>query len=334
MKIQQLLLEQLSVVLILAAVTPPLAAAAQSGYSDGIVAIVNDEVITVYDVAKFNSGFEQQIQTRYAGADLSDEEKRQALFDEINQNRIKAAHELINHRLIYSEFEKKGYQLPSEFIEKRIDSVVASQAGGDWRKFEEMLVASGITMMEFRERIERNVKVDLLVSQMVERNITVTPKEINTYYKDFAYDLSTAGRMRLQLIELKPDAEDYQASLDGVIDGLRAGTEFAELARRYSANASSKNGGDLGWLNEDDIRSEFKTALRGKIKGDVSEPVDLNGSVVFLKLGDVEKARVPALDDVYGEIKQKLYESKRTKRYQEFVGDLRNKAYVRIFFKE
>ncbi len=321
------------ITILVAFLTFPIAIQSQEmGYTDGIVAVVNDQIITVYDVATFNSALEKQLQNKYTAEQLKDEQHRTKLFNEINQFRVKAAHELINQKLIYTEFESKGYQFPTEVLEKRIDSIVASQAGGNWEKFDEMLTATGTNMDEFRKGIEKRLSINLLLNQTVDRNINISPQEVEDYYNNNLDEFGAAPEVRLQLIGIDNNGDsDY---LQKIIGLAKDGTDFDKLVNDFSTHPTKESKGDLGWMSEGDIRTEFKAALDDFNVGTISRPVTLDNTIFLIHVAEVKPGSRAAIEEVYEAIKETLYKRERERRYQEYVSELRNKAYVRIYFKE
>ncbi len=312
--------------------------AQDQGYTDGIVAVVNDDVITVYDVATYNAEFERTLKKSISESALNNADKHQKLINEINAHRIKAAHDLINEKLIYAEFKSKGYQLPSEIVSKRIDSIVTSYTGGDWGKFEEMLLESNTSIEKFREKIERKLASDLLINQTIDRNIIISPYKIEAYYNENIENYSEPTRVLLQIIMIIPDELESKKKFEDLItaisDEISNGSDFSEVAKKYSHDPSKKNGGELGWLDKTDVRSEFKQALREITKGAVSDPLVLNGSTYFIKVADLIEGVDHPITEVYDDIKKRLYNIAKKQRYETYIEELRSKAYIRVFFQE
>ncbi len=316
----------------------PLSSAQDQGYTDGIVAVVNDDVITVYDVATYNAEFEQKLKKDIAESELNNIDKRQKLVNEINAYRIKAAHDLINEKLIYADFKTKGFQFPLELVDKRIDSIVKSYTGGDWGKFEEMLLESNTSIEKFREKIERKLAVDLLINQTIDRNIIISPYKIEAYFNDNIENYSEPSKVLLQIIMIIPDEleskKEFEKLVATISDEIRKGSDFSELAKIHSHDPSKKNGGELGWLNRNDIRIEFKNALVEIKKGAVSDPLILSGSTYFVKVADLIEGIDHPIAEVYDGIKRNLYNEAKKKRYESYIEELRSKAYIRVFFQE
>jgi len=114
---------------------------------------------------------------------------------------------------------------------------------------------------------------------------------------------------------------------------LAAGEDFGVVAKEASEDVSAERGGDLGWVEVATGRAEFIAAVQGVSTGQVAEPVELNEGVYVLRLADMATAELRALDDTLrGEIEAKLRRERQRERYEGFVGELRQKFYVKTFF--
>lgn len=308
--------------------------AGSRNYSDGLVAVVNEEPITVYDVAVFTSRAEAEVLQSMRGKDLEDPKVNEELVARINEIRKQAAHELIDQKLIFTEFENKGYQVPNELVEKRIDEMVASQAGGDWGKWDDLLEERSITAADFRESVERRTAVQLLLNQEVDRHIAVTPARIEAFYRDNLTRYTSATSVRLHLLMVKAGASPARKARVALVRQALETQPFADAARRYSDGPKRDEGGDYGWMDEKDLRKAFRDALPALARGATSGPITIGEDVWFAHLSDVKPGVVQSLDDVRTEIRGRLYAQERNRLLDEYVAKLRDKASIRIFFKE
>ncbi|MDB5975518.1 MAG: hypothetical protein JWR07_2278 [Nevskia sp.] len=86
---------------------------------------------------------------------------------------------------------------------------------------------------------------------------------------------------------------------------------FADIARGSSDDkASSTQGGDLGWLAENQIASEIRAAVLGMSKGEVSDPIRVNGGWHLVRVLDTKPASTRSLDEVRPELVQLLRRQK------------------------
>jgi peptidylprolyl isomerase len=103
-----------------------------------------------------------------------------------------------------------------------------------------------------------------------------------------------------------------QTKAAGIARQLHATPDrFAELARNSSDDkASSGQGGDLGWLAESQIAPEIRSVVLGMSKGEVSEPIRVNGGWHVVRLLNTKPAGIRSLDEVKPELVQLLRRQK------------------------
>jgi peptidyl-prolyl cis-trans isomerase SurA len=105
------------------------------------------------------------------------------------------------------------------------------------------------------------------------------------------------------------------------------GADFAEMARLHSEDGSASRGGDLGWLSPGDTVPDFERAMNALQIGQVSEPVV---SPFGLHLIQVQERRTEDMSKERQRLsaKQALRQRKAEEAYQEWVRQLRDRAYV------
>lgn len=136
--------------------------------------------------------------------------------------------------------------------------------------------------------------------------------------------------VRLSEVVSEADAKQRLFNLKERIDN---GTDFAELARLQSEDASSSRGGDLGWLSPGDTVPEFERAMNALEPGQVSEPVPSPFGwhliqVLERRNEDMSKERQRLL------ARQAIRARKSDEAYQEWVRQQRDRAYVELRLEE
>jgi peptidyl-prolyl cis-trans isomerase SurA len=126
------------------------------------------------------------------------------------------------------------------------------------------------------------------------------------------------------------DAEHKMLSLKERLDN---GADFAELARLYSNDFSSSKGGDLGWLYPGDTVPEFEKAMDALEVNEVSAPVQSPFGfhliqVLERRTGDISQERQRMI------ARQVLRDRKADEAYQDWVRQLRDRAYVEYRLEE
>ena len=115
-----------------------------------------------------------------------------------------------------------------------------------------------------------------------------------------------------------------QAKLDAILKQLKAkGAEFAAIARRASEeSASAAQGGEIGWLTEEQIQPGIREKLPKLTLGTVSEPIQLKDGWHILKVLDIREARTPTLDEIRDKFVTQLRADRSRSKRQEFLAAL------------
>lgn len=115
--------------------------------------------------------------------------------------------------------------------------------------------------------------------------------------------------------------------LDGLYTRIQHGESFAELAKRYSEDASGPKGGDLGWLNPGDTVPAFEQAMDSLAIGGVSEPIKSNFGWHLIKVED--RRQKDMKDEVLRmRARQELMERRIGPAYEDWLDTLRSHAYI------
>ncbi len=140
------------------------------------------------------------------------------------------------------------------------------------------------------------------------------------------------------LFKLEPTAEDM-AVIDREADSLhallQAGEDFAEAARRRTDHALSREaGGDLGWIELEQLRPLVRSRVRDLESGEFTRPIrgELEGKsgVQIFKLLDHRPARRPSLEEDWEQIRALALNHKKQLVMQEWVAELRADVYIRV----
>ena len=293
-------------------------------YGDAVVAVVESEILTVYDLQEFAAQEEIRLQGLYAGDELR---------DRLVELRKAVAQRLIDRELIYAEFKALAGKVPLTILQERMDEIILRRSGGDRRRFEALLAAENMTMAEFEGKVRKQLSVDLLLNERVYRHRDVKPSEVEAYYRDHAADLAEKAGFRLRSIMLKKEGGKYSDTLGDtireILGKLKTGTPFGELARTYSEGPRAEEGGDQGWISSPS--GKLKDTLAGMAVGDVTDgAIDLGSNMFIIKLADRRDAGIPALDDPLRQrIETILREANQAERYKTFLQELRAKYYVK-----
>jgi peptidyl-prolyl cis-trans isomerase SurA len=310
---------------LLSAICCCLAAAsfAQGSFGDALLAVVGDEVITALDIQMRSAASEKKLQHEYMG-----EELRQQVI----ALRKQILNEMIDRELVYLDFKRLEAKIPQTYLQSRIDDIVKEATGGNLKQFEERLFAEGLSMTEFKEKVTKDIAVEILLRERVNKGLQISDRQIEEYYRGNPEELSSPARYRLAVIQLKKDGRylnRFKEVCEEIARKINEGVPFAELAKSYSEGANADAAGDQGWLS--DIDQRLAEAVANMEKGQVaSKAVDFEKSAFFVQLLDYDKGGLPELDgQLRDKIRKKLERDEEVRRYEEYMRDLRMRFPVR-----
>ena len=115
-----------------------------------------------------------------------------------------------------------------------------------------------------------------------------------------------------------------KVKIDSVSKQLKAkGADFAAIARSSSEESTSAaQGGEIGWLTEDQIQPEIREKLPKLTLGSISDPVSLKDGWHILKVLDIREPRTPTLDEVRDNFVTQLRLDRSRAKRQEYLATL------------
>ncbi|MBQ7651085.1 MAG: SurA N-terminal domain-containing protein [Victivallales bacterium] len=296
-----------------------------SQYGDSVLAMVGKKVITSHEVS---------LETREQELALARQYKGEELQQKISELRRSTLDTLIDHELCYLEFQEMKAKVPTDYLQRRINAMVEQHANGSVEKFEEQLQAQGTNMKEFKEKLEKNIAVMMLVNEKTNRGNIISDHEIVKFYMQNQAKFATAPEYRIEVILLRKEGRyenRLQETVDEIYGKLREGTPFADLAKQYSEGANAANGGDQGWLKQPNeaLLNVIKTMKVGQT---ASKPVEIGSGLYIVRLADLKEGGIPTLDaELKKQIREILTKEESTRRYTELIKELYMRYRVRRF---
>ena len=177
---------------------------------------------------------------------------------------------------------------------------------------------------------KRQIRYFLISEKNVESKVTVTPADLDQYYRAHQDQYRVPDRVKARhiLIELPkpgPDGKVDQKAVDAarakaedVLKQVKAGGDFPELANKYSddpgnikgPDGKGTKGGELGWFIKGQMVPEFEKAAFGQNKGQISDLVQTSFGFHIIQTEDKELARVKPLSEVKDSIESTLKQQK------------------------
>ncbi len=260
----------LTVVLAAALWLPPMAARAQLG---GIAAAVNDEVISLYDL-------EQRLGLVISSAGLKNNtDTKRRLRSQVLRTLVDESLQLQEAKRLEIEVTEKDLGVAKRLIEKqnRIPE----------GRFADFVAARRISIDAVLGQLKAEIAWTKVVNRRLRPTIQISDEEIAEVLERYR---ASAGKEERHVLEIflavdQPEQqESVRRSARRMVEQVRGGADFMALARQFSQGATATQGGDIGWILEDQLSPELETALAALKPGGISPPIEAPGGFYILML--------------------------------------------------
>ncbi len=240
--------------------------------------------------------------------------------------------QLIARELLLEKVDALGITVTQQEVEEALANITAG-AQMTQEQFMQKLEEENMTLDEVEELLKQQIAVNKVIESEVLKNVQVTEEEIKTYYTSTAEDLIEVqashilicynGALRCEQNRTKEEALE-QAS--NIIAELKAGTEFADLAKEYSDDPSAEfNDGNLGWFSKGQMVPEFENAVFSMNIGEITdEPVETDYGYHVIMVTDTKDS----FDDFKDTIAQQLSLEKQQTAVEEYLAALKEAAEI------
>lgn len=295
--------------------------------TNAIVAVVNDEIITLYDV------------NREAQPPISEAEKKGALNDTArSQIRHTVLDRLIEKKLTEQKIKELKIQVSEEEIRQAIDDVRKQNNIPSQEALVTALAGQGLSFDQYRAQLKEQIEKLKLVSMEVRAKVQVGETEMRDYYAANLAKYTEEESYRARHIFFKTGAkaspEEIQRAKTtalAVLADAKGGKDFAELAKKFSEDpAARKDGGDLGSFKKGDMQPELEKTILSLKPGEVSELVTTPIGFHIIKLETRVAGTTKSFESVKADIEEIIYRKKSEERFSQWAKELRGKASVEI----
>lgn len=261
-----------------------------------IEAVVNDEVISAYDV-------DQRVNLILSSVDVQiTPEQRRVLRQQALQN-------LVDEKLQLQEAAKFDLVISKEELDQTI-AMVAQQYRMTPQQFAAYLAQQGASVEALRAQLEAELAWSQLVRGRFRQQIAVGDDEVQAVLDRLE---ESAGQneylvSEILLIAETPEQErQVRQAADRIVDQLRQGVPFAVMARQFSEASTAAVGGDLGWVPEGQLPEDVAKMLGSMRVNQVSDPIRTAGGFSIYSLRDRRKILSADETDIQVTLHQLLF---------------------------
>jgi len=256
---------------------------------DRVVAVVNDEAITQFELNEQKRMALQQLQAQKVAPPSPDVLDRQLL------------ERLITERALLQYAKETGIRVDDQQVERTILRIAQDNKMTP-EEFRRVLEKERIPYAKYREDIRREITIQRLREREVENKISVSDAEVDNYLATVAAQAGGEIEYLLSHIlvtvpeQAGPDVVDARRQrAEEALRQLRSGAEFGQVAAAMSDSQDALSGGSLGWRSAARLPTAFAETVRGMQKGGVSNVIRSPAGFHILKLVDERSRNAPTV---------------------------------------
>jgi peptidyl-prolyl cis-trans isomerase SurA len=311
-----------------------------------IIARVNNEIITRTEFAHSREQLKQEAQQQNASAadKIVAEKQRDVLRD------------LIDQQLLLQKGKDLGITGDTELI-KRLDEMRKQMNLASMEELEKAAETQGISYEEFKQNTRNGIITQRVIGQEVGSHMSLNKDDVKKFYEEHQTELEQPEQIRLSEILVAPKAapatpdgtaaptatpmappptgEDAalsaaQTKAQSLLDQIKKGTSFDDLAKKQSDGPSAAQGGDLSYFKRGVLAKELEDRVFAMKAGEVTDVIRTKQGFVILKVTEHQKAGIPTLKEIEPRIQDALYMQKLQPALRAYLTKLREEAFIDI----
>lgn len=293
------------------------AAPAAARVVDRVVAVVNDEVISLSELELMAKSVQAQ---PGLGSRVPDEQALQRQMLEA----------LIDQKLAQAEAKRRGIEVTDKEMSVALEDFKKQNHLPDDAALTQALGKAGMTFNEFKQKIKDQIIQDRLMLVTVGAKVTLTDEEMRRFYEQ-EYPKTGGSRVHLQMVALPYPAGATQSQKDEVrqkaeviLKESRQGVKLEELRQRHALLMQ-----DLGFIAESDLAPEL-AAFLAKVKPGEVGPIETPQGFQLVQVVDRRSGAPKSFEEAKPDINRVLMRQKMGREFSEWLKGLREKAHIKI----
>ncbi len=283
---------------------------------DRVVAIVNKEVIT-------QSELERETRARIGRAQVAPSPE---IYREVLQG-------LVEQKLILGEAVNLEITVSEREVDRAIGTI-EKQNNVTTADIRTALEEQGITWEEYRQQVREDIMRNQAITMKVQSQVGVTDKDINAYYEEHTDEFVDPPKVRIEQllfpIPAGATAEQRNAAAqkaEEVLKRVKAGHDFRTVAIEVGV-IQEGDSLDLGYFNKGELLEPLDRAAFAVPIGSVSEIIETPRGYFIIRVLDRQEESSKTIEEAGGDISGEIFREKARKRFEEWMEELYQQAYI------
>ncbi len=293
--------------------------------SKKIVATVNNSPITLKQVR-----MRAQLASREVAyhTQISDEKKQEIM--------AKALDQLIVEELAYQEAKKTGISISEKEINNRLNEIKNGFPSED--AFNKSLAINNLDLNKYKRLIEKELLIKKINEKMFGKPITLSNKEVKDYFEKNREKFKEPEKIRLRQILIKIPAfaskeewEKGKNKAEEILSELKAGKDFAKLAKEFSSDPSREKGGDMGFIHKGRLEPYVEDIAYSMKVGEISDVLQTIYGYHIIKLEEKKPPQYTKFSKIKEKLKKDLETIAMEEKKKNWIKELREKAEIKYY---
>jgi peptidyl-prolyl cis-trans isomerase C len=254
------------------------------------------------------------------------------------QLRQQALDRLIVGRLLDEKVKEANIVVTEEEVIKQITEIAAAQRPSmTLEELKKKTAEYGQSFDELKQQIRKGMTYQKVVEAQRAGKINITEEDAKKYYDENPTRFKAKEQVRASHILITPDTTEAdpnqakakaKAKIQGLLEQIKGGADFAELARANSDGPSAAGGGDLKFFPRGKMAAPFEKAAFELEVGKVSDIVETRFGYHIIKVTDHKDAGTTSFEQARDNIIKQLTQKKQSEFDNKYINSLKAEANI------
>jgi len=204
--------------------------------------------------------------------------------------------------------------------------------------FEHELKNRKLTLDQYKKELKIDLLMQQVIDQEIEPKIKISEKDIQSFYEKNKEKFYMDKKARASVILVKAkrgntkSEKSAQEKIESILEKIKNGSTFNEMATKYSQDSLAPKGGDLGYFTKNQIFGAFSSRAFDMKVNEVSSVFKTGLGFHILKLTDLIEGKIMSLDRAKTRIEKILRKNKIGNATRNYVETLKQKSKIKMYF--
>lgn len=237
--------------------------------------------------------------------------------------REKALEDLITYELQYQDGIARGFAPEKREIKEQMKLIRDSFNSS--RDFKKWLEESSLSEDQLREKVRKALVVRAAATKTVTEPSRMSDKDVQEYYHKYPEKFRRPESVRLRIISANEEKKARE-----ILEKLKGGRDFGDVAARMSEDDYRIRGGDIGFVHRGRIYPDLEEAAFKLKPGEMSDLIWTEGTWFIVKVEERMQEQVIPFEQIKDKLRSELEKKRAAELMQAWVSALRGKAKIEL----